>query len=298
MYVDVDQAGPAVGMAHRESGLLDGLAHRGVGRSLARFDVAARLEPCTGTPVNVQHGSTGPDDDRGRGHVRRIRVLREWKWQALELLEEPCASVGLSVVGRDACRHGSVHRAPAVVTFHRGDGNRGFDLTFSPLATFTKRECRTVRSGRRGTRPRGDARAAEPLLGPTDADDAWSETFIAALRAYPRLRPDSNVRAWLVTIAHRKAIDHLRAMARAPVPVDELPELEVVDDLIVERDEDLWGALQALPFKQRGAVAYHHLAGLPYAEVGVLLDSSETAARRAAADGIANLRKHTRGTST
>ena len=141
-------------------------------------------------------------------------------------------------------------------------------------------------------------RVCRALLGPTDADDAWSETFIAALRAYPRLRPDSNVRAWLVTIAHRKAIDHLRAMARAPVPVDELPELEVVDDLIVEHDEDLWARLQALPFKQRSAIAYHHLAGLPYAEVGVLLDSSETAARRAAADGIANLRKHTRGTST
>jgi RNA polymerase sigma factor (sigma-70 family) len=137
-------------------------------------------------------------------------------------------------------------------------------------------------------------RVCRALLGPTDAEDAWSETFIAALRAYPRLRPDSNVRAWLVTIAHRKAIDHLRATARAPVPIGELPE-QAVEDVVVERDEDLWGALQALPFKQRSAVAYHHLAGLPYADVGVLLESSEAAARRAAADGIANLRKHTRG---
>jgi RNA polymerase sigma factor (sigma-70 family) len=138
-------------------------------------------------------------------------------------------------------------------------------------------------------------RVCRAVLGPTDAEDAWSETFIAALRAYPRLRPDSNVRAWLVTIAHRKAIDVLRAAARAPDPVEELPELQAVEDLVVERDEALWGALQALPFKQRAAIAYHHLAGLPYAEVGVLLDSSEAAARRAAADGIANLRKHTRG---
>lgn len=140
-------------------------------------------------------------------------------------------------------------------------------------------------------------RVCRALLGPTDAEDAWSETFIAALRAYPRLRPDSNVRAWLVTIAHRKAIDHLRATVRAPLPVGELPE-QAVEDVVVERDEDLWGALEALPFKQRGAIAYHHLAGLPYAEVGVLLDSSEAAARRSAADGIANLRKHTRGSPT
>jgi RNA polymerase sigma factor (sigma-70 family) len=139
-------------------------------------------------------------------------------------------------------------------------------------------------------------RVCRALLGPADADDAWSETFIAALRAYPRLRPESNVRGWLVTIAHRKAIDHLRAQARAPVPVGDLPERPTIDE-VVERDDDLWGALEALPFKQRSAVAYHYLAGLPYAEVGVLLDSNETAARRAAADGMANLRKYTRGTS-
>ena len=141
-------------------------------------------------------------------------------------------------------------------------------------------------------------RVCRALLMPTDAEDAWSETFIAALRAYPRLRPDSNVRAWLVTIAHRKAIDLLRATARAPEPVQDLPDLQAVEDFVAERDEALWGALQALPFKQRGAIAYHYLAGLPYAEVGVLLDSSAAAARRAAADGIANLRKHTRGIPT
>jgi RNA polymerase sigma factor (sigma-70 family) len=138
-------------------------------------------------------------------------------------------------------------------------------------------------------------RVCRALLGPADADDAWSETFIAALRAYPRLRPGSNVRGWLVTIAHRKAIDHLRAKARAPVLVGELPERPTIDD-VVERDDDLWGALEALPLKQRSAVAYHYLAGLPYADVGALLDSNEAAARRAAADGIATLRKHTRGT--
>jgi DNA-directed RNA polymerase specialized sigma24 family protein len=59
----------------------------------------------------------------------------------------------------------------------------------------------------------------------------------------------------------------------------------------VEGDPALWAALRALPLKQRGAVAYHYLAGLPYAEVGTLLHSSEAAARRSAADGLANLRR-------
>jgi RNA polymerase sigma factor (sigma-70 family) len=142
-------------------------------------------------------------------------------------------------------------------------------------------------------------RVCRALLGPADADDAWSETFLSALQAYPRLRPDSNVRGWLVTIAHRKAIDQLRAAGRAPLPTGEVPErpgAEAVPD-DVERDTDLWDALAALPFKQRGAVAYHYLAGLPYAEVGPLLDQSEAAARRSAADGLRNLRRiYTRGT--
>jgi RNA polymerase sigma factor (sigma-70 family) len=141
-------------------------------------------------------------------------------------------------------------------------------------------------------------RVCRALLGPADAEDAWSETFISALRAYPRLRPGSNVRGWLVTIAHRKAIDQLRAKKRVPVPVEQVPDIVVFEDLVDERDPDLWGALQALPFKQRSAVAYHYLAGLPYADVGELLDSTETAARRAAADGIATLREHTRGQQT
>lgn len=138
-------------------------------------------------------------------------------------------------------------------------------------------------------------RVVRALLGPADADDAWSETFLAALEAYPRLRPDSNVRGWLVTIAHRKAIDQLRAKVRQPVPAAEMPERLADNDpleaSLVERDPELWGALEGLPFKQRAAVAYHHLAGMPYAEIGALIDSSESAARRSAADGIANLRK-------
>ena len=135
-------------------------------------------------------------------------------------------------------------------------------------------------------------RVVRALLGPVDAADAWSETFLAALEAYPRLRPDSNVRGWLVTIAHRKAVDHLRAAGRGPVPSDRLPEHPAADGLAgADGDPALWDALRALPFKQRAAVAYHHVAGLPYAEVGPLIDSSEVAARRSAADGLASLRK-------
>ena len=134
-------------------------------------------------------------------------------------------------------------------------------------------------------------RVCRAVLGPVDAEDAWSETFLAALRAYPRLRPDSDVRAWLITIAHRKAIDGYRARRRAPTPVDQLPNIVVDDGVHREVDEALQSAVATLPDKQRQVVAYRYLADLSYADIAALVGGSPAAARRSAADGIANLRR-------
>jgi RNA polymerase sigma factor (sigma-70 family) len=134
-------------------------------------------------------------------------------------------------------------------------------------------------------------RVCRAVLGPVAAEDAWSETFLAALQAYPGLRPGSNVEAWLVTIAHRKAIDQARARARQAIPAGELPEQPGKDGIPGAVDHDLWAAVAELPVKQRACVAYHYLAGLPYAEVARIVGGTPEAARRAAADGIAALRK-------
>lgn len=134
-------------------------------------------------------------------------------------------------------------------------------------------------------------RVCRAVVGPDAAEDAWSETFLAALRAYPRLRSDSDVAAWLVTIAHRKAIDHARAARRRPLPTDHVPERAHHDAVRDDWDGELWQALQALPLKQRQCVAYHHVVGLPYEEVARIVGGSAVAARRAAADGIARLRQ-------
>ncbi|HEX4980988.1 MAG TPA: sigma-70 family RNA polymerase sigma factor, partial [Ilumatobacteraceae bacterium] len=91
-------------------------------------------------------------------------------------------------------------------------------------------------------------RVCRAMLGRADADDAWAETFLAALKAYPNLRPESNVRGWLVTIAHRKAIDQTRTRARLPLPVGDVPETPSVTGAPVDHDTELWAALQALPF--------------------------------------------------
>ncbi|MFH5823597.1 RNA polymerase sigma factor [Georgenia sp. AZ-5] len=133
-------------------------------------------------------------------------------------------------------------------------------------------------------------RVCRAVLGPADAEDAWSETFLAALRAYPRLEAGANVEAWLVTIARRKAIDLHRARLRRAVPVAELPERSTGEGNPAEPEEELWRALRGLTVRQREAIAYHHLVGLPYADVAGLLGGTEAAARRAAADGMKQLR--------
>jgi RNA polymerase sigma factor (sigma-70 family) len=134
-------------------------------------------------------------------------------------------------------------------------------------------------------------RICRAVVGADAADDAWSETFLAALRVYPELPPGSNIEAWLVTIAHRKAVDQLRAAGRRAVPVERLPDLPSSIGLPGTTDGELWAALATLPDKQRQTVAYHHLAGFPYAEIAALVGGSPEAARRAAADGIAALRR-------
>ncbi|WP_422747934.1 RNA polymerase sigma factor [Mycobacterium sp. WMMD1722] len=133
-------------------------------------------------------------------------------------------------------------------------------------------------------------RVCRAVVGPADAEDAWSETFLSALRAYPDLPGDANVEAWLVTIAHRRALDVGRANSRRPVPIATVPDRPADRADPAAGHPDIWTALEALPAKQRQAVAYHHIAGLPHAEIAALLGNSPDAARRACADGVKTLR--------
>src|SRR5438046_2811592 len=62
-------------------------------------------------------------------------------------------------------------------------------------------------------------------VGPVEVDDCFQETFLAALKAYPKLRNGDNLRGWVLAIATRKAIDSGRARARRAVPVGEISEV-------------------------------------------------------------------------
>ncbi|SJN30838.1 RNA polymerase sigma factor [Mycetocola reblochoni] len=148
----------------------------------------------------------------------------------------------------------------------------------------------------RAVREHGDVvlRICRSVLGRhADADDAWSETFLAALRSWPELPESTNVQAWLVRVAKRKSIDIIRRRAAGATPVGELPEVPEKAALDPDRFE-LWLAVDELPPRQRDAVAYHHLIGLPYAQIAIIVDSNAAAVRRAAADGLRSLRSDRR----
>ena len=125
-------------------------------------------------------------------------------------------------------------------------------------------------------------------VGREGAEDCFQETFLAALRAYPRLGEAGNLRGWLLTIAHRKAIDHHRANGRRAVPVAEVREIAVSDP---EPPDGIWSVVGALPPKQRAAVALRYACDLPHAEIAVALGCSPEAARRSLHEGIKRLRK-------
>ncbi len=127
-------------------------------------------------------------------------------------------------------------------------------------------------------------------LGRDEADDCFQETFISALRAYPRLRDASNLRSWLFTIAHRKSIDAHRARGRRAVPVEEVPERADSGGLMPNGEPELWQAVRRLPPKQRAAVLHRFVNDLAYVDIGQVMGCSEDAARRSVHEGLKKLR--------
>ena len=100
------------------------------------------------------------------------------------------------------------------------------------------------------------------VVGRNDADDCFQETFLSALRAYPA-GTATNLRAWVLTIAHRKAIDSHRARARRATPRDAVPERPAKE--ATDRDPALWAAVRTLPPKQRDAVLLRYVNDLSHA---------------------------------
>jgi len=141
-------------------------------------------------------------------------------------------------------------------------------------------------------------------VGSSDAEDCFQETFIAALRAYPKLRPNSNLRAWVLTIAQRKALDTHRARARRALPVGDPTGVEASNPIspgsgasanasehTPAHDELLWAAVGELPERQRSAVVLRFVADMRHREIAESIGCSEEAARSSLREGLNKLRK-------
>ncbi len=153
-------------------------------------------------------------------------------------------------------------------------------------------------------------------VGRTEAEDCFQETFISALDAYPRLRADSNLRAWVLTIAHRKALDAHRGGARRALPVAEVAEVAdggaqggpsgpggrrakrathvsptAESPPGALRDDGLWEAVHGLPPRQRSAVLLRYVGDLPHRDIAKAIGCSEDAARRSLHEGLTKLRE-------
>ena len=125
-------------------------------------------------------------------------------------------------------------------------------------------------------------------VGADELDDCYQETWLAALRSYPRLRDSSNLRSWILTVANHKAIDRLRARRRDPVAVGVLPE--AASPSIGEPEEELWARVRELPPKQRTAIALRFVSDAGYADVATIMGTSQEAARRNVHEGLKRLR--------
>ena len=122
-------------------------------------------------------------------------------------------------------------------------------------------------------------------LGRDRADDAFQETFLRALRAYDRLEHGEHLRAWVLTIASRVAID----VHRRTQPTTEVPDIPHEDTRPAY--EDLGELTDGLPPKERAAVVLRYGYDLTYEQIAVVLESSPDAARQAASTGVRRLRK-------
>jgi RNA polymerase sigma factor (sigma-70 family) len=128
------------------------------------------------------------------------------------------------------------------------------------------------------------------LVGPSDAEDCLQETYMSALRAYPKLRNADNLRAWLYTIAHRKATDVQRRHRRRPA--GELDGHEPAAPPAPDpADEELWERVRLLPAKQRTAIVHRFVLDLAYEQIGERMGTSAEAARQSVSTGLRRLRR-------
>jgi RNA polymerase sigma-70 factor (ECF subfamily) len=127
-----------------------------------------------------------------------------------------------------------------------------------------------------------------------DAGDVVQEVFVRLVEQRHRLRRVRNPRAWLLTVAHRLALDIMRRRRRrAAEPIDEASLLvAATEDPDRAIDADRLSRLVArLPHPQRDAIFLRNFAHCSFAEIGRIVGVPTFTAASRCRLGIDRLRR-------
>ena len=109
-----------------------------------------------------------------------------------------------------------------------------------------------------------------------DIDDVVQVVFTEVWRFRSRFDPERSLEAWVLTIARRRAIDHLRSRHRETVSLEDAGSMPGPDgrDIAsrVERAQDMQVALARLPAQQREAIEMAYYADLTQREIAERLE--------------------------
>ncbi|GIH74707.1 RNA polymerase sigma factor [Planobispora longispora] len=113
------------------------------------------------------------------------------------------------------------------------------------------------------------------FVPPYDVEDVRQVVFAEVWRSRHRFDPSRSLPAWLLGIAHKRAVDHLRARAPQTVPLEAVADPPGADgraagDGMADRDQ-VRRALAELPAPQRQAIELAYYGELTQREIAEFL---------------------------
>ena len=117
------------------------------------------------------------------------------------------------------------------------------------------------------------------------AEDLTSMTFLAALEMFPTYQHKGLFKAWLFSIASRKAADFFRKESKQDKYENTIDEAIFITDLIdeviqSERQKELLALIQHFDKKDRELLRLRFVAELKFREIAVLTRRNEAAVKK------------------
>jgi RNA polymerase sigma-70 factor (ECF subfamily) len=118
-----------------------------------------------------------------------------------------------------------------------------------------------------------------------EAEDLVQETYLRAMRAFDRLRPDSNVKSWLFTILRNIHLNQIRHQQSGPPIVDMEDQFSDLPDTTSSSERDPFGnylatlkrqdvhrAIESLPPVYKEVIVLREFEDLSYQQIAEVLN--------------------------